>query len=33
MMANAYHKLISDYVRKNTKETKTKEAPKQKVEK
>lgn len=33
MMANAYHKLISDFVRKNTKETKTKEATKQKVEK
>ena len=34
MMANAYHKLISDYVRKNTKEEiKTKEASKQKVEK
>ena len=33
MMANAYHKLISDFVRKNTKETKNKEATKQKVEK
>ena len=33
MMANAYHKLISDYVRKNTKEIKTKEAMKEKVEK
>lgn len=33
MMANAYHKLISDYVRKNTKEIKTKEATKEKVEK
>ena len=33
MMANAYHKLISDFVRKNTKETKNKEVTKQKVEK
>lgn len=33
MMANAYHKLISDFVRKNTKETKIKEITKQKVEK
>jgi plasmid segregation protein ParM len=33
MMANAYHKLISDFVRKNTKETKNKETTKQKVEK
>jgi plasmid segregation protein ParM len=33
MMANAYHKLISDFIRKNTKETKNKEVTKQKVEK
>lgn len=33
MMANAYHKLISDFIRKNTKETKSKEVTKQKVEK
>lgn len=31
MMANAYHKLISDFVRKNTKETKKAEATAQKV--
>lgn len=33
MMANAYHKLISDFVRKNKKEIKSNEAMKQKVEK
>lgn len=33
MMANAYHKLISDFVRKNKKEIKSNEATKQKVEK
>lgn len=33
MMANAYHKLISDFVRKNKKDIKSNEATKQKVEK
>ena len=33
MMANAYHKLISDFVRKNKKDIKSNEALKQKVEK
>ena len=33
MMANAYHKLISDFVRKNKKDLKSNEALKQKVEK
>ncbi|SDN61863.1 plasmid segregation protein ParM [Psychrobacillus sp. OK028] len=33
MMANAYYKLISDFVRKNKKDIKSNEAPKQKVEK
>ena len=33
MMANAYHKLISDFVRKNKKDIKSNEAMKQKVEK
>lgn len=33
MMANAYHKLISDFVRKNKKDIKSNEVVKQKVEK
>jgi len=33
MMANAYHKLISDFVRKNKKDIKSHEVTKQKVEK
>lgn len=33
MMANAYHKLISDFVRKNNKDIKSNEVVKQKVEK